>query len=121
MNAATRRCTTCGGDCHWSDDAWTCTACGDEWGFDHDPKYGAPGDEEVSSWEVIKSERATVYHRRILGPDYWLAVRQLPDGSWRWRRRHRPAHSGVIPAAVLDSGTASTWQAARAAADRSTR
>jgi hypothetical protein len=32
---AVRRCPSCGGRAPWSDDAWTCERCGDEWYPDH--------------------------------------------------------------------------------------
>jgi hypothetical protein len=34
-----RPCTTCGGTCRWSDDAWCCVDCGDEWSVDAGPQY----------------------------------------------------------------------------------
>lgn len=37
------RCAVCNGLCFWSEDAWVCTKCGDEWYPDHGPEYAAPG------------------------------------------------------------------------------
>lgn len=38
-----RRCSSCGGVCHWHDTDWVCRDCGDEWSEDFAPKYAAPG------------------------------------------------------------------------------
>lgn len=39
-----RKCSSCGGQCMWADDAWVCRRCGDEWYPEHDPMYAEPGE-----------------------------------------------------------------------------
>lgn len=114
-----RKCSSCDGDCIWSDDAWTCTACGDEWSIDHDPKYGPPAD--AGPWELITSEGRTVYHRRTVGPLCWLTVKRRAMGDYRWVRHTTYGGTRNHYGRVLDCGNAATWQAARSAADRSAR
>ncbi len=37
-----RRCSACGGVCHFHDTDWVCGDCGSEWGEDHAPRFAAP-------------------------------------------------------------------------------
>jgi hypothetical protein len=45
-----RKCSSCGGRCHWCEDAWVCDECGDEWYREHDRRYEAPGGRGDNTW-----------------------------------------------------------------------
>lgn len=53
-----RRCSSCGGRCLWAEDAWTCTACGDEWDEDHNLRYAPPwSDDDQTRIAQLRQER----------------------------------------------------------------
>ena len=47
-----RRCSACGGVCHWHDEAWVCDDCGSEWVSDHDPRFEAPAMTSSGSFDT---------------------------------------------------------------------
>jgi predicted RNA-binding Zn-ribbon protein involved in translation (DUF1610 family) len=75
----TRRCSNCGGECLWAIDAWTCSACGDEWVEDHNIRYAPP-------WSDADEKRiADLRRTRDLGNEY-RRLRRL-EGLEASRRR----------------------------------
>lgn len=40
------RCMSCGGTCHWHDEAWVCDGCGDEWFPEHGSQYEIPTEDK---------------------------------------------------------------------------
>jgi len=59
-----RRCSVCGGRCYWSEDAWTCSACGSEWNEDHSLNFAPP-------WSDEDEERVAALRRaRHFGDEY---------------------------------------------------
>lgn len=58
----------------------------------------------MAEWEVIRSQGKTVYHRRQLGRNCWLSVKQV-DGGWV-----AALHLGMYK---LASPVLMSWQLAR--------
>lgn len=68
------------------------------------------------TWELVKSEGRTIYHRRTLNTWAWLTVVQVDTHRWEWAVREWPDDQ-TVPT-VLAAGEATSWLYARRYADR---
>ena len=62
------KCASCHGSCRWSDDAWVCRKCGDEWYPDHGAEYAPPGATAVDAEAIREAWRADQPIRDAVAP-----------------------------------------------------
>lgn len=96
LRRAWRRCSGCGGVCHWHDTDWVCGRCGDEWGPDHGQQYSPPV-QDPEHWEAVKAitDRRKVAYWRMLDPDRpgrRVGAVSRHDGGWHALGYRLPVH-----------------------------
>jgi hypothetical protein len=75
-----RRCSACGGVCHWHDTDWVCSHpdCGSEWCEDHAPRFAPPGATRVTPATI---EQVRVIFQRAFEDSTDAAGASAPQGS----------------------------------------